>query len=125
VITSNVEQRSSQLMPFLDTNELTPKEPLPGWTGRFFNSENMTFGYYQTVAGSTLHEHSHPNEEVWHVIDGELEITIDGETQLAGPGVAAMVPPDTPHSVRVRTAGRVIVVDHPLRASIGGANTSQ
>ncbi|NKB44527.1 MAG: cupin domain-containing protein [Alphaproteobacteria bacterium] len=111
-------------MPFLNTSDIKPKEPLPGWAGRFFNSTQMTFGYYDTVAGLVLHEHSHPNEEVWHVIDGELEVMISGETKVVGPGCVAMVPPDALHSVRVITSGRVIVADHPVRESIGGATTS-
>ena len=110
-------------MPFLDTRSIDAKEPLPGWPGRFFNSETMTFGYYDTVKGADLHEHSHPNEEIWHVIEGELEVTIGGEVQTAGPGCVAMVPPDTLHSVKVLSAGRVIVVDHPRRESIGGVKT--
>src|SRR5262249_58662785 len=72
-------------MPFIDTNELTVKEPLPGWKGRYFNSSSMTFGYYSVAAGATIHEHSHPNEEVWHVIQGRLEVTIGG----AGPNPRA------------------------------------
>jgi unsaturated pyranuronate lyase len=50
-----------------------------------------------------------------HVIEGELEITLDGETALARPGLVAIVPPNTPHSVRAVTDGTVIVVDYPLR----------
>ena len=111
-------------MPFLDTQTIDIQEPLPGWRGRFFNSETMTFGYYNTVEGADLHEHSHPNEEIWHVIGGELEVTIDGEVQIARPGSVAMVPADTLHSVKVVSAGRVIVVDNPRRESIGGAKTS-
>lgn len=111
-------------MPVLDTRTLDTQEPLPGWAGRFFNSETMTFGYYNTVAGADLHEHSHPNEETWHVVDGELEVTIAGTAHIAGPGCVAIIPPNTLHSVKVLTAGRVIVVDHPRRESIGGAKTS-
>lgn len=110
-------------MPFIDTNQLNIKEPLPGWKGRFFNSNNMTFGYYNLEAGASIHEHSHPNEEVWHVIEGELEVSIGGQTQIAGPGCVAIVPPDTWHSVRALTDGRAIVVDYPLRQSIGGVST--
>ena len=110
-------------MPFIDTDQLNIKEPLPGWKGRFFNSENMTFGYYNIEAGASIHEHSHPNEEVWHVIEGTLEVSIAGQTQVAGPGCVAVVPPDTLHSVRALTDGRAIVVDYPLRQSIGGVST--
>ena len=61
-------------MPFIDTKQLSVKEPLPGWKGRFLNSENMTFGYYTVAAGASIHEHFHPNEEVWHIIEGEFEV---------------------------------------------------
>ena len=110
-------------MTFIDTNQLNIKETLPGWKGRFFNSNNMTFGYYDVEAGASIHEHSHPNEEVWHVIAGELEVSIGEQTQLAGPGCVAVVPPDTLHSVRALSDGRAIVVDYPLRQSIGGVST--
>jgi len=71
-------------------------------------------------AGSTIHEHSHPQEEVWNVIEGELEVTIGGKTQVAGPGFVAIVPPNTNHFVRAITDGRAIVVDYPLRREMNG-----
>jgi quercetin dioxygenase-like cupin family protein len=57
----------------------------------------------------------HPQEEVWQIIEGELEITIDGVAHLAGPGFVAIVPQDTLHSVRAISGGKAIVVDYPLR----------
>jgi quercetin dioxygenase-like cupin family protein len=108
-------------MPFIDTRELRSREPLPGWEGRFLQSQNMTFGYYRVRAGASIHEHFHPNEEVWHVIEGELEVTIGDETRVAGAGCVAIVPPDVPHAVRARSDSRAIVVDYPRRESIGGA----
>jgi quercetin dioxygenase-like cupin family protein len=110
-------------MPFIDTRQLKVKEPLPGWKGRFFHSNNMTFGYYDVSAGASIHEHSHPNEEIWHVIEGQLEVTIAGQTRIAGPGSVAIVPADTAHAIKALSAGRSIVVDHPLRTSIGGVET--
>jgi quercetin dioxygenase-like cupin family protein len=112
-------------MPFIDTRELKTIEHLPGWKGRYFDSTSMTFGHYVFDAGSSIHEHYHPNEEVWNVIEGELEVTIDGRAQIAGPGFVAIVPPDTVHSVRAISDGRAIVVDHPLRADIGGAESTK
>ena len=73
-------------MPFIDTSELKTIERLPGWKGKYFDSESMTFGHYVFEAGSSIHEHSHANEEVWNVIEGQLEVRIDGKTQVAGPG---------------------------------------
>jgi unsaturated pyranuronate lyase len=107
-------------VPFIDTSRLAVKEPREGWIGRFFHSENMTFAYYAVAAGARIHEHAHENDEVWNVVEGQLEITIAGTTAVAGPGHAAVVPPNTMHSVRALTDVRAIVVDHPRRASIGG-----
>jgi quercetin dioxygenase-like cupin family protein len=103
-------------MPFIDTNSLPTVERRPGWRGRFFDSPSMTFAYYEFDAGSWIHEHFHPEEEVWQVIEGELEITIGGVTQRAGPGTVGIVLPDIRHSVRAISSGKAIIVDYPLRA---------
>ena len=102
-------------MAFIRPDEMRTREPRPGWHGRFFDSANMSFADYTIEAGSWIHEHHHPNEEVWIVIEGELEVTVGGETRKAVPGCVAIVPPDVPHSVRALTSGRALVADHPLR----------
>ena len=78
-------------MPFVDTNGLKVIERLPGWKGRYFHSTSMTFAHYEFAAGSSIHEHFHPEEEVYEVIEGELEVTIDGKTQTVKPGVVAVI----------------------------------
>jgi quercetin dioxygenase-like cupin family protein len=103
-------------MSFVNLSDLSEVERLPGWRGRHFDSLSMTFGYWEFDAGSSIHEHSHPQEEVWFVIEGELEITVGGETRTAGPGGAAIVPPGERHSVVAHTDGRALAVDHPVRA---------
>jgi quercetin dioxygenase-like cupin family protein len=102
-------------MPFVDTRSLRVVERLPGWHGRYFHSPSMTFAHYEFKRGSSIHEHSHPQEEVYEVIEGELEVTIDGVAQIAGAGIVAIVPANARHSVKALTDGRVIIVDYPLR----------
>jgi quercetin dioxygenase-like cupin family protein len=80
----------------------------------------MTFVYWEIEEGAeSVHEHQHDQEEVWNVIEGEIELTVDGVTRTTVPGVVAIVPPGVRHSVRVIKASRVIVVDYPLRESFG------
>jgi quercetin dioxygenase-like cupin family protein len=100
---------------FIDTRKLPAIERLPGWRGRYFDSPSMTFAHYEFDAGSVIHEHFHPQEEVYQVIEGELELTIAGVAQRLGPGFAGVVPSNTPHSVKAISNGKVIVVDYPLR----------
>ena len=75
----------------------------------------MTFAHWEFDAGSIIHEHGHEQEEVWHVLAGELEVTIDGAAQVAGAGMVAIVPPNTPHAVKALTDGKAIVADYPVR----------
>ena len=102
-------------MPFLDTSSLRVIERLPGWYGRYFHSPSMTFAHYEFTRGASIHEHFHPQEEVCEVIEGELEVTIDGATQIARPGLVAIVPGNVRHSVKALTDGRAIIVDYPAR----------
>jgi len=105
-------------MPFIDVRSQAAGEPRPGWHDRYFAGESMSFAYYDVDAGASIHAHSHDEEEVWHILEGTLEITIDGETKVAGPGTAAVVPPNSVHAVKARTNARVIVADHPARDRI-------
>lgn len=105
----------SSHMAFIDTNQLEVLNKRPGWRGRLFHSQNNTFIWWEFDTGADVHRHQHAQEEVWHVIEGELEVTVADVTQRCRAGSAAIIPPNTPHSVRVVTAGRALVVDHPLR----------
>lgn len=102
-------------MGIIDTRDLPVVERKRGWYGRYFNSPNMTFGHYEFDEGATIDEHAHAQEEVWHVIEGSLELTIGSDAFIAGPGCVAIVPPNTAHSVKALTRGKAIVVDHPIR----------
>jgi quercetin dioxygenase-like cupin family protein len=102
-------------MPFVDTSKLGVIERLPGWYGRYFHTSSMTFAHYDFKRGSSIHEHFHPQEEVYEVIDCELEVTIEGVTQIARPGTVGIVPSNVRHSVKALTDGRAIIVDFPLR----------
>jgi len=106
-------------MPFVDISSLRVTERLPGWHGRYFHTPSMTFAHYDFVRGASIHEHFHPQEEVYEVIEGELELTIDGVAEVARSGVVAIVPAGARHSVKALTDGRAIIVDHPARPEFG------
>ena len=106
-------------MSFVDFHKLKVTERLPGWRGRYFHAVNMTVAHYEFTRGASIHEHHHPQEELYEVLEGELELTVDGVTQVAHPGVAAIVPSNERHSVRALTDGRAIIVDSPARPEFG------
>ena len=102
-------------MAFVDVSQLKVTERLPGWFGKYFHSASMTFAHYDFRRGASIHEHFHPQEEVYEVIEGELELTIDGVSDVVRPGLVAIVPSNARHSVKALTDGRAIIVDFPLR----------
>ena len=102
-------------MSIVDTRTLPVVIRKPGWHGRFFDSANMSFVQYEFEAGASIHEHYHPQEEVWQIVEGQLDVTVGGVTHRAGPGFAAIVPANTKHSVVAVTNGKVFIVDYPLR----------
>jgi quercetin dioxygenase-like cupin family protein len=102
-------------MPLVHIDSLPVIERLPGWHGRYFHSQTMTIAHYDFARGSSIHEHFHPEEEVYEVLEGELELTIDGVALMVRPGVAAIVPSNARHSMKALTDGRMLVVDSPRR----------
>jgi quercetin dioxygenase-like cupin family protein len=102
-------------MAIVDTHNLEVIERLPGWRGRYFHSQNMTFAHYEFTRGASIHEHFHPQEEVYEVIEGELEMTIDEVVHIARAGIVAIVPANVRHSVKALSDGRAIIVDSPAR----------
>jgi quercetin dioxygenase-like cupin family protein len=106
-------------MPFIRTSALPPREPLPGWVGRCFRSDHMTFVYDEIAPGARVHPHRHENGEVWNVLDGDLEMVVGGVAQVLGAG-EAVVPADVEHSAAAVRRCRVIVDNHPARATVAG-----
>ena len=85
-------------MPFypLETNPVI--QPLPGWEARAVHGERMTFVRWRARAGAILPEHSHDHEQIAHLIEGEFELTIDGETRRLTSGSMAVIPSNSVHS---------------------------
>jgi unsaturated pyranuronate lyase len=51
--------------------------------------------------------------EAPRVIEGEIEVTIDGLAQIARAGLVAIVSGNVRHSVKALTDGKAIIVDYP------------
>lgn len=85
-------------MPFFDFESVPEVEYIPGWRGRAVHSERMTFMRWHIAAGQRLPVHSHPHEQVAHLISGEFDLTIDGETRRIHSGCVAVIPPQAVHS---------------------------
>ena len=102
-------------MPFINENDLNQNEIAPGFVARFIHTDGVTIAYVNIKSGSVLPEHSHVQDQITHVLEGQLELTIGGETQLVQTGNIAVIPSNVKHSAIARSACKVMDVFNPVR----------
>jgi len=102
-------------MRFQNLSEFTEKEMFPGYRGKFVHGETMTVAFWNIKSGSTVPLHHHVHEQVMHVVEGQFEFTVDGNTQVCGPGAIVVIPSNVPHTGTAITNCKVIDVFHPVR----------
>lgn len=102
-------------MPFVEIGALPSKEIVKGYHARTVHTGTMTFVYWTVEPGCSIPEHSHPHEQVAHVLSGSFQLTVDGETRVLEPGVVAVIPPNARHGGRALTACSLLDVFHPER----------
>jgi len=52
------------------------------------------------VGGATVPHHHAETEEIYYILSGAAEMTLDGETRPVGPGDAIAIPPGARHTIR-------------------------
>ncbi len=102
-------------MPFINFDSVKVKDLTPAIHGRYVHSERMTIGRVVLDRGASLPEHSHPNEQLTTVLQGEMELTVDGVPQLLREGMLAVIPSNAKHFARSTNGCVVIDVFQPVR----------
>ncbi len=83
--------------------------------GHYAHLERMTVGEVELDARTTVPIHQHLHEQMTYVISGRFEFTVGDETTVLEPGMAALIPPNTPHGGVTLTACKVIDIFAPVR----------
>ncbi|MGB2963966.1 MAG: cupin domain-containing protein [Anaerolineales bacterium] len=102
-------------MGYLKLKDLKEREIVPGYRAVFVHSENMTLAYWDVDPGASLPEHSHPHEQIANVLEGQFELTVDGEPRVLEPGMVAVIPGGVLHSGKALTPCRLLDAFHPAR----------
>ncbi len=95
--------------------EIIPKELAAGISGRYIHGAGQTFGYVHIDEGAVLPEHHHIHEQITFIVEGELEMQIDGKPYLLTKGCVHVIPSNAPHSAIARKHCIVIDVFNPVR----------
>ncbi len=72
-------------------------EPAPGFLARLVWGQRLMFSHVTLQPHSVASLHTHPQEQMGIILEGELEMTIGDETRLLKKGDMYLVPADTTH----------------------------
>jgi quercetin dioxygenase-like cupin family protein len=99
----------------LNLSTIPSKELMSGYHGKLVHTETMSIAFWEVDKGAQVPEHSHSNEQVMHVIEGEFEFTLDGNTRVYHPGDLVVIAPHKKHSGRALTPCKLMDVFSPVR----------
>jgi quercetin dioxygenase-like cupin family protein len=102
-------------MPPLSIAAIAVREIFPGIRARIVHSDRTSQSWVDLDEGASFPRHQHPHEQTVNVLDGMLELTVDGETHVLHAGASYVIAPHVPHEGRALTACRVLDVFAPAR----------
>lgn len=91
------------------------KELVPGITGYYAHGKSLTLGYAELKAGSIIPMHQHVHEQITYIMEGQLEMVIEGVPCTLTSGMYQVIPSNTPHSAVAKADSKVIDVFSPVR----------
>ena len=95
--------------------EAAALELAPGVTMRPLFGEGAMLNLLMFEPGTDVPLHSHPHEQLGHVLEGELELTIGADVHVLSPGDAYQIPGGTEHGARSERGCVVMDVFQPVR----------
>ena len=102
-------------MSLISIDKLPVREIFPGLRARLVHSARTSQSWVEIDEGVSFPEHHHPHEQTVNVLEGTLELIVNGETHVLSPGQSFVIAPDVPHAGRARTSCRVLDVFSPVR----------
>ena len=99
----------------MNLSEIQEKEIFPGLKGKFVHGENISWAFWEVKKGAKVDLHKHPHEQIMHVVKGEFEFTLDGETKGYHSGDIVHIPSNSTHTGKAITPCSLMDVFSPVR----------
>lgn len=95
--------------------DLKAKELASGITGHYIHGEKSTLGLVILEKGSSVPPHQHPQEQITYILEGSLQMVIDGKDCLLEAGMYYIIASNIVHSAIAITDCQLIDVFSPVR----------
>lgn len=99
----------------MNLSELPIKEIMPGYRGKLVHSKTMSWVFWDVDKDAEVPSHHHIHEQIMHVVSGDFEFTLDGNTKVYKPGDIVVIPSNVPHSGKALTRCKLMDVFSPAR----------
>lgn len=96
-------------------NSIEKEQLSPTIARQVIHGESLTVARIFIKKGGIVPTHSHPNEQLSMLQEGELRFVLDGREVIVGPGEALRIPPQLPHSVEALEDSLAVDVFSPAR----------
>ena len=95
--------------------DITSKQLMEGITGHYTHGKNISFGFVEIKAGTIMPKHQHIHEQITYIIEGQLDMNIDGVDYSLIPGSYHVIPSTVWHGAAAKTDCKLIDVFSPVR----------
>ncbi|MFN0215018.1 MAG: cupin domain-containing protein [Saprospiraceae bacterium] len=95
--------------------QLPARELVKGFHAKFVHTEHVTIGFVDIESGSILPEHQHIHEQTTTVLEGKLELVVNGHAHTLEAGQALVIPSNVRHSAQAHMNCKVVDVFSPVR----------
>ena len=101
---------------FLDSSTRKSKELAPGARTKTIWGEQMLLSLVEVDANALVPLHTHPHEQGGIIVEGELEMGVDGEVKLLKPGDMYIIPGNVEHYAKAHDVKAVALdIFSPVR----------
>jgi quercetin dioxygenase-like cupin family protein len=106
-------------MPIFNPAERPFKELRPGVQARTFWGDQMLVSLVDFDPNAIVSMHAHPQEQSSYLLQGEIELIMDGQTHLIRAGELFIIPGGVAHEVRVGPAHcQILDTFYPTREDL-------
>jgi quercetin dioxygenase-like cupin family protein len=102
-------------VPFQLFDDIKTQEIAPGFFSKLIHTQNNTINFIEVAAGYSVKLHQHIHQQCSFVIEGEFEMTVDGETRILTPASFVIIPSNALHGGTAITSCKLIDIFDPVR----------
>ncbi|MEM9143309.1 MAG: cupin domain-containing protein [Bacteroidota bacterium] len=99
----------------MNISHLPSREIMPGYHGQVIHTEHMSLVFWEVEKNAEVPDHNHRHEQVMQVLEGRFQFTLNGHSQVYGPGELVVIPPNAPHSGKALTPCKLVDIFSPPR----------